>query len=155
MADNPQPGVPTGDQRPTNDDGDRNIVADVHIPGPYPSDQEDSTGEPLSSEPEPTKESREVTSLGEEIHGPGTPAMVTPEAVGATRDAVGEDSSTKYDDPRYIPESPDEEAEKLRAESYPGGVPEDADVGTGRRKGQGLPPGSVGRGQDTPQTPAT
>lgn len=48
-----------------------------------------------------------------------------------------------------------EKAEKLRDESFPAGVPEDGDVGTGRAKGTGLPPGSVGKDQDTPQTPAT
>jgi hypothetical protein len=48
-----------------------------------------------------------------------------------------------------------EKAKKVRAESFPAGVPEDADVETGRQKGVGLPPGSVGKGQDTPQTPAT
>jgi len=51
--------------------------------------------------------------------------------------------------------TPQEKIEKARAESLPAGVPEDADVGTGRQKGTGLPPGSVGQGQDTPQTPAT
>jgi hypothetical protein len=58
----------------------------------------------------------------------------------------------------YEEETPQEKAEKakaVRAESFPGGVPEDADVETGRQKGVGLPPGSVGKGQDTPQTPAT
>jgi len=52
-------------------------------------------------------------------------------------------------------DTPQEKIEKARAESFPGGVPEDADVGTGRAKGTGLPPGSVGKGHDTPQTPAT
>lgn len=48
-----------------------------------------------------------------------------------------------------------EKVENARAESVPGSIPEDADVGTGRAKGTGLPPGSVGKGEDTPQTPAT
>ncbi len=52
-------------------------------------------------------------------------------------------------------EAPQEKAEKVRAESFPAGVPEDADKGSGRAKGTGLPPGSVGKGEDTPQTPAT
>ena len=51
--------------------------------------------------------------------------------------------------------TPQEKIDDARAESLPGGIPEDADVGTGRQKGVGLPPGSVGKGQDTPQTPAT
>lgn len=51
--------------------------------------------------------------------------------------------------------TPQEKIDDARAESFPAGVPEDADVGTGRQKGVGLPPGSVGKGHDTPQTPAT
>jgi len=41
------------------------IVADVNIPGAYPSHHGDPTGEPLSSEPEPTKETRGAASLGD------------------------------------------------------------------------------------------
>jgi hypothetical protein len=52
-------------------------------------------------------------------------------------------------------ETPQEKIEKARAESFPAGVPEDADMGTGRAKGTGLPPGSVGKDQQTPQTPPT
>jgi hypothetical protein len=52
-------------------------------------------------------------------------------------------------------DTPQEKIEKARAESFPAGVPEDADVGTGRAKGTGLPPGSVGKGEETPQTPPT
>lgn len=52
-------------------------------------------------------------------------------------------------------ETPQQKIEKARGGSMPTGVPEDADVGTGGQKGVGLPPGSVGKGQDTPQTPAT
>ncbi len=52
-------------------------------------------------------------------------------------------------------DTPQEKIEEARAGSFPAGVPEDADVGTGRTKGTGLPPGSVGKGHDTPQTPAT
>jgi hypothetical protein len=52
-------------------------------------------------------------------------------------------------------ETPQEKIEKARGESFPAGVPEDADLGTGREKGKGLPPGSVGKGEQTPQTPAT
>jgi hypothetical protein len=52
-------------------------------------------------------------------------------------------------------DAPEEKIDNARAESFPGGVPEDADKGTGRAKGTGLPPGSVGKGRDTPQTPAT
>ena len=52
-------------------------------------------------------------------------------------------------------DTPQEKIENARAGSFPAGVPEDADVGTGRSKGTGLPPGSIGKGGDTPQTPAT
>jgi hypothetical protein len=52
-------------------------------------------------------------------------------------------------------DTPQEKIENARAGSFPAGVPEDADVGTGRSKGTGLPPGSVGKGEETPQTPAT
>ena len=49
-----------------------------------------------------------------------------------------------------------EKVDNARAESIPGDIlEEDAEVGTGRAKGTGLPPGSVGKGEDTPQTPAT
>lgn len=51
--------------------------------------------------------------------------------------------------------TPQEKIEQAQGGSFPAGVPEDADVGTGRSKGTGLPPGSVGKDQDTPQTPAT
>lgn len=51
--------------------------------------------------------------------------------------------------------SAQEKIDNARAESVPGSIPEDADLGTGREKGTGLPPGSVGKGQATPQTPAT
>ncbi|MBV8541075.1 MAG: hypothetical protein JO268_11105 [Pseudonocardiales bacterium] len=63
-----QTGVPTGDQYPTNEGAggrDDTIVADVDIPGPYPSGRGDPTGEPLSSEPEPTKATRGTGSLGD------------------------------------------------------------------------------------------
>lgn len=140
-----QPGVPTEDQYPTNErDEKKDIAADVDIPGPYPSGHGDPTGEPLSSEPELTKETRGVGSLGDLVQGPGTSPL-------------GETGSvdSRVSDPAYEPKTPQEKIDKARAESLPGGVPEDADVGTGRKKGQGLPPGSVGRGHDTPQTPAT
>jgi hypothetical protein len=52
-------------------------------------------------------------------------------------------------------EDPPQEEIKARAGSFPAGEPEDADTGTGRAEGTGLPPGSVGKGYDTPQTPAT
>src|SRR3712207_1847085 len=69
-----QPGVPTGDQYPTNEgDETREIKADVDVPGPYPTDRGDPTGEPLTSEPEPTKETRDVDSLGDLVEGGAAP----------------------------------------------------------------------------------
>jgi hypothetical protein len=46
------------------DDMNDAIGPDVHIPGPYPSGRGDPTGEPLSPEPDPTKETRSAGSLG-------------------------------------------------------------------------------------------
>jgi hypothetical protein len=52
-------------------------------------------------------------------------------------------------------DTPQKKIEDARGESFPESAPEDVDLGTGRAKGTGLPPGSVGKGKDTPQTPAT
>lgn len=87
-----QPGVPTGDQYPTNETkGDVNdeIVADVNIPGPYPSDRVDYTGEPPSSEPEPTKATRDAGSLGDLTKDTSTSTM---------RDNTGGLGSPIYDE---------------------------------------------------------
>ncbi len=54
---------------------------------------------------------------------------------------------------KHDKETPQEKIEKARGGEFPAGVPEDVDPGTGRVKGTGLPPGSVGKGQQTPQTP--
>lgn len=87
-----QPGVPTGDQYPTNEgEGgmDDAIVADVDIPGAYPSDRGDPTGEPLSSEPEPTKETRNAGSLGD---------LTEADSRGTMREETGGLGSPMYDD---------------------------------------------------------
>lgn len=55
--------VPDKAEQPTNEK--EAIVADVDIPGPYPSGRGDPTGEPLSAEPEPTKATRDAESLGD------------------------------------------------------------------------------------------
>jgi hypothetical protein len=82
-----QPGVPTGDQYPTNErDGD-SIVADVDVPGPYPSDGD--TGEPLSQEPEPTKATRDASSLGD---------LTEAASADTTREETGGLGSPLYDD---------------------------------------------------------
>ena len=144
-----QPGVPTGDQYPANKEGDdeKGIVSDTEISGAYPTHRGDPPGEALSSGPAPTKESRDVASLGEVVHGVGAPPPQGRDPGGQS--GAGAIPAYEHD------ESPQGDIDRARAESFPGGVPEDADVGTGRQKGKGLPPGSVGKGQDTPQTPAT
>jgi hypothetical protein len=60
-----QSGVPTGDQYPANEEDDnKEIAADVNVPGPYPSGRGDPTGKPLSPETEPAEASRTGGSLG-------------------------------------------------------------------------------------------
>lgn len=71
-----QPGVPLGDQYPTNEgDKERKIVSDVHIPGPYPSAQGDPTGEPLSPETEQPEATRTGGSLGDLTKDVSTSSM--------------------------------------------------------------------------------
>ncbi|MGH3801795.1 MAG: hypothetical protein ACRDTD_17015 [Pseudonocardiaceae bacterium] len=55
--------MPDKAEQPTNEN--EAIVADVDIPGPYPTGRGDPTGEPLSAEPEPTTETRGAGSLGD------------------------------------------------------------------------------------------
>lgn len=76
MGEPGQPGVPTGDQYPTNEgDEERNIVADVDIPGPYPSGRGDPTGEPLSPETERPEATRTGGSLGDLTKDVSTSSM--------------------------------------------------------------------------------
>ena len=56
--------TPDRAEQPTDDMNDA-IGPDVDIPGPYPTPRGDPTGEPMSAEPEPTKETREAGSLGD------------------------------------------------------------------------------------------
>lgn len=65
------------------------IVADVNIPGAYPSDRGDPTGEPLSPGPEPSKATRDTGSLGDLTED------VSRETV---RDETGGLGSPAYDD---------------------------------------------------------
>jgi hypothetical protein len=59
------------------------------------------------------------------------------------------------------PNAPQEKIDQATADSNPSGFPDladegpqkGADVGPGQKKGQGPPPGSVGKDEDTPQTP--
>jgi hypothetical protein len=71
-----QPGVPRGDQYPSNEgDKERDIVADVDIPGPYPSGRGDPTGEPLSSDSEDPQATRTGGSLGNLTEDVSTSSM--------------------------------------------------------------------------------
>jgi hypothetical protein len=92
-----QAGVPTGDQYPTNEKkGDMNdaIVADVHVPGPYPSGEGDPTGEPLSSDSEePTKAARSAGSLGNLTEETST-STVREETGGLGSPVLDEDKQT-------------------------------------------------------------
>jgi hypothetical protein len=59
--------------------------------------------------------------------------------------------------------TPQEKIDEATAEMFPHGDPaqkeqgpqQGADTGAGLKKGQGPPPGSVGKGEDTVQTPPT
>lgn len=68
-------GVPTGDQHPTNEEGGirDSISADVHVPGPYPSDSTNTSAS--SSDPEPTEDARDANSLGNLTKDVGTSKM--------------------------------------------------------------------------------
>jgi hypothetical protein len=72
-----EPGVPVGDQYPTNkgEEEEREIVADVHVPGPYPSGRGDPTGEPLSPETTPAETTRTGGSLGDLTKDVSTSSM--------------------------------------------------------------------------------
>jgi len=73
------------------DDMNEAIGPDVDIPGPYPSGRGDPTGEPLSSEPEPTKATREAGSLGNLTEATSTSTV---------REETGGLGSPIYDDER-------------------------------------------------------
>jgi hypothetical protein len=91
-----QAGVPTGDQYPTNETkGDMNdaIVADVHVPGPYPSGQGDPTGEPLSPESEPTRDTQKAGSLGN---------LTEETSTSTTREETGGLGSPIYDEDKQV-----------------------------------------------------
>lgn len=56
--------MPDKTEQPT-DDMNAAIGPDVDIPGAYPTPRGDPTGEPMSSEPDPTKATRDAGSLGD------------------------------------------------------------------------------------------
>jgi len=78
---------------PTNDTNDA-IGPEVHIPGPYPTGRGDPTGEPLSAEPEPTKETRSAGSLGDLTEEESTSTM-REETGGLGSPLYEEESATK------------------------------------------------------------
>jgi len=82
--------VPDKAERPTNQNDA--IVADVDIPGPYPTGRGDPTGEPLSAEPEPTKETRGAGSLGNLTEEASTAAVR--EETGGLGSAIYEEENT-------------------------------------------------------------
>lgn len=78
-------------EQPTNETNDA-IGPDVDIPGPYPTAKGDPTGEPMSSEPEPTKETREAGSLGDLTEDVSTSTMA--EETGGLGSPVFDEEST-------------------------------------------------------------
>jgi hypothetical protein len=81
--------MPDEAERPPNQNDA--IVADVDIPGPYPTGRGDPTGEPLSAEPEPTKEARGAGSLGNLTEEASTAAAR--EETGGLGSAIYEEES--------------------------------------------------------------
>ncbi len=78
------------------DDMDDAIGPDVDIPGPYPTPRGDPTGEPMSSEPEPTKATRDAGSLGDLTDEASTSTM-REETGGLGSPLYDEESATKED----------------------------------------------------------
>lgn len=85
-------GVPDKAEQPTNENDA--IIADVNIPGPYPTGRGDPTGQPLSSEPEPTKETRSAGSLGD-LTEQASPSTVREETGGLGSPIYDEEKTTK------------------------------------------------------------
>ncbi|MGH3873044.1 MAG: hypothetical protein ACRDSR_16320 [Pseudonocardiaceae bacterium] len=83
--------TPDKAEQPTNEN--EAIVADVDIPGPYPTGRGDPTGEPLSDGPAPTKETREAGSLGDLTKTVSTSPMV--EETGGLGSPIFEEGATK------------------------------------------------------------
>jgi hypothetical protein len=86
------PGVPTGDQYPTNErdnitEGGHGSVGVDDVPGTRPP------GEPVSSEPEPTRADRDAGSLGEL-----TEDVSTSEMAATGRKAAASDDPYSHED---------------------------------------------------------
>ena len=84
--------IPDKAEQPTNENDA--IVADVNIPGPYPTGRGDPTGEPLSSTPEPTKETRDAGSLGD-LTAEASPSTMREETGGLGSPRYDEESASK------------------------------------------------------------
>lgn len=84
--------MPDKAEQPTNENEE--IVADVNVPGPYPTGHGDPSGEPISSEPEPTKATRETGSLGDLTEGV-SPSTMREETGGLGSPTYDEESTTK------------------------------------------------------------
>jgi hypothetical protein len=86
------PGVPTGDQHPTNEcdniteDGYGGVGID-DVPGTRPP------GEPVSSEPNPTRADRNVESLGDLTQGVSPSEMATTNRVADSDDPYSHDDA--------------------------------------------------------------
>lgn len=80
--------MPDRAEQPANDMNDA-IGPDVDIPGPYPTSRGDATGEAMSSEPEPTKATRDAGSLGDLTEEDSTSTM---------REGTGGLGSPMYDE---------------------------------------------------------
>ena len=80
-------------EQPTNETNDA-VGPEVHIPGPYPTAEGDPTGEPMSSESEPTKETRESGSLGDLTEDVST-SPIAEESGGMGSPIFDEESTAK------------------------------------------------------------
>jgi hypothetical protein len=87
--------MPDKAEQPTNDTNEA-IGPDVDIPGPYPAERGDPTGEPLSREPEPTKATRDEGSLGDLTEEVSTSTMR--EGTGGLGSPVYDKESTATED---------------------------------------------------------
>lgn len=80
--------MPDSAEQPAKERNDA-IGPDVDIPGPYPTPRGDPSGEPMSSEPEPTKATRDAGSLGDLTEEGSTSTM---------REGTGGLGSPMYDE---------------------------------------------------------
>jgi hypothetical protein len=81
--------MPDKTEQPTNENDA--IVAPVDVPGPYPTARGNPTGQSLSAEPEPTKETRDAGSLGDLTKEASTSAVR--EETGGLGSAIYEEGS--------------------------------------------------------------